>query len=157
MYQAIDVKGKSALSLTYKHLNSKNTVDFFKKLELVLPYKITTVQTDNGKEFLKDFRIYLEKQKIKHIFIYPRMSKINGVVERFNRTIQDDFIDPNLHLVYNQKQYNNNLAKYLIYYNLQRPHESLNDMTPIDYLIKQKGMSNMLWTYTKDCFLIKVC
>lgn len=148
MYQAIDVKGKSALSLTYKHLNSVNTVDFFKKFQTLIPYKIHTVQTDNGKEFLKQFRVYLEKQNIKHIFIYPRMSKIQGVVERFNRTIQEDFIDPNLHLIYNQKAYNQRLAKYLIYYNCQRVHESLGNMTPTDYLIQEGGMSNMLRSCT---------
>lgn len=149
MYQAIDVKGKSALSLTYKHLNSKNTVDFFKKFIQILPYEAHTVQTDNGKEFLKHFRVYLKKQNIKHVFIYPRMSKVNGTIERFNRTIQEDFIDPNLHLIYNQKQYNQNLAKYMIYYNCQRVHESLNNMTPTNYLVQKEGVSNMLRSYTK--------
>lgn len=148
MYQAIDVKGKSALSLTYKRLNSKNTVDFFKKFQLILPYKVTTVQTDNGKEFLKEFRKYLQKQNIKHLFIYPRCPRINGVVERFNRTLKEDFIEPNLHLIYNQKQYNKNLAKYMIYYNCQRPHESLNNMTPTTLLIQKGGMSKMLRSYT---------
>lgn len=153
MYQAIDVKGKSALSLAYKHLNSQNTVDFFKKFQTLLPYKIHTVQTDNGKEFLKHFRDYLQKQNIKHIFIYPRMSKVQGVVERFNRTIQEDFIDPNLHLIYNQPEYHRKLAKYLIYYNCQRVHESLNNMTPTDYLIQKGGMSNMLRSCTALSFL----
>lgn len=148
MYQAIDVKGKSALSLTYKHLNSRNTLAFFKKLKLILPYKIHTVQTDNGKEFWGEFGVYLEKQNIKHIFTYPQCPKVNGAVERFNRTIQEEFIEPNLHLIYNQEEYNKKLARYLIYYNCQRQHESLNNMTPINYLIKERRMSNMLWTCT---------
>jgi transposase InsO family protein len=149
LYQAIDVKGKSALSLTYKTLNSQNSVDFFKKLVYVLPYKIKVVQTDNGKEFLKDFRAYLERQGVKHLFIYPHSPRINGVVERFNRTLNEDFFEPNLHLIHDQKAYNQKLAEYMIYYNCQRQHESLNNMTPIDYLIQKGGMSNMLWTCTK--------
>lgn len=151
MYQAIDVRGKSALSLTYRHLNSANTVDFFKKFQSLIPYKIHTVQTDNGKEFLKHFRDYLQKQNIKHIFIYPRMSKVQGVVERFNRTLTEDFIDPSLHLICNQPEYNRKLAKYLIYYNCLRIHESLNNMTPTQYLIQEGGMSNMLRSYTSSC------
>ena len=152
MYQAIDVKGKSALSLTYKTLNAKNTVDFFKKFTLFLPSIITVVQTDNGPEFLGEFEKYLQNLKIKHIFTYPRCPKINGVVERFNRTIQEDFIDPNLYLIYNQKEYNRKLAEYMIYYNCQREHESLNDTTPTNYLIQEGGMSNMLGSYTASCF-----
>ena len=151
MYQAIDVKGKSALSLTYKSLNAKNTIDFFKKFTFFLPSKIIIVQTDNGPEFLGVFEEYLNKQHITHFFTYPKCPKINGCVERFNRTIQEDFIDPNLHLIYNQKEYNRKLAKYLIYYNCQREHESLNNMTPTNYLIQEGGMSNMLGTYTLDC------
>jgi putative transposase len=78
------------------------------------------------------------------------MSKVNGVVERFNRTVQEDFIDPNLPLIYNQQEYNNKLVKYMIYYNCLRPHESLNNMTPTNYYISQMKMSNMLWTCTRD-------
>lgn len=149
MYQAIDVKGKAALSLTYKHLNSQNTVDFIKKFQLILPYKIRIVQTDNGKEFKKYFSKYLEDQNIPHLFTYPKHPKINGVVERFNRTIQEDFIDPNLDLIYDQKAYNLKLSQYLIYYNCQRIHESLNNMTPINFLIQKGGMSNMLGSCTR--------
>jgi len=149
MYQAIDVLGKTALSLTYKKCNSKNTVDFSKKFTQMLPYKITTVQTDNGKEFKKEFKKYLSKNKIIHVFTYPRCPKVNGVVERFNRTLKEDFIEPNLHLIYNQKQYNKNLAKYMIYYNCQRPHENLNNMTPTTFLIQKGGMSKMYRARTK--------
>ncbi len=34
-YSAIDIKGKFILSLPYSALNSQNTLDFFKKVELV--------------------------------------------------------------------------------------------------------------------------
>jgi transposase-like protein len=156
MYQAIDVLGKTALSLTYKRCNSKNTVDFSKKFTQMLPYKITTVQTDNGKEFKKEFKKYLSKNKIIHVFTYPRCPKVNGVVERFNRTLKEDFIEPNLHLIYNQKQYNKNLAKYMIYYNCQRPHENLNNMTPTTFLIQKGGMSNNLRSYTMSCEWIQI-
>ena len=75
LYSAIDIHGKFALSLPYKRANARNTLDFFKKLELVIPYQITSVQTDNGPEFLGDFEQYLKQKKIKHFFIYPQVSK----------------------------------------------------------------------------------
>lgn len=148
---AIDVKLKFAFSLPYSHLNSRNTVDFFKKLQLVYPVKITTVQTDNGLEFLADFDEYLEKQEIPHVFIYPRCCKINGTIERFNRTIQEEFIDENLHILHDEKLFSSKLIEYLIFYNTQRVHKSLGLKTPMRYLQEQKGLSNNSVTYTKTC------
>jgi transposase InsO family protein len=145
---AIDVKLKFAFSLPYGKLNSRNTVDFFKKLRTVYPITIITVQTDNGLEFLGEFEEYLEKQNIPHVFIYPRCCKINGTIERFNRTIQEDFIDENLHIVADQKLFSSKLIEYLIFYNTERPHKSLGLQSPLGYLQKQCGMSNNSVTYT---------
>ncbi|NMB56356.1 transposase, partial [Candidatus Beckwithbacteria bacterium] len=42
------------------------------------------------------FHKYLEEEtKIDHIFIYPRSPKINAYIERFNRTIQEEFLERN--------------------------------------------------------------
>lgn len=147
-YQAVDTKGKFALSLPYKNLNSQNTLDFFKKLILVCPFKIISVQTDNGLEFLGLFDDYLRRLNIPHLFTYPRCPKINGVVERFNRTLQEEFIDPNLHLIHSPKEFSLQLANYLIFFNGQRVHQALNYMTPLSYLIQKGGMSKKYWSRT---------
>ena len=149
-YDAVDTKGKFALSLPYKHLNSTNTVDFMKKLIYVSPSKITTVQTDNGLEFLGEFEKFLQTKKIKHIFTYPRCPKINGVVERFNRTLNEQFILPNLHMIHSNKEFSTKLADFLIFYNNQRPHQTLNNMTPLQYLIQKGEMSKMYRASTKS-------
>jgi len=147
-YQAVDVKGKFAFSLMYRHLNSQNTVDFFKKLERVSPYLITTIQTDNGLEFLGDFEDYLQKKKLPHSFIYPRCCRVNGVVERFNRTIQEEFIDNNLDIIHNPVIFTGKLIDYLLFYNTERVHKSLGLISPMDYLILKEGLSNNSVTYT---------
>lgn len=150
---AIDVKLKFAFSLPYAKLNSRNTVDFFKKLQLVYPVQIITVQTDNGLEFLGDFEDYLKQQNIPHVFIYPRCCKINGTIERFNRTIQEEFIDENLHIFHDTKLFSSKLIDYLLFYNTQRVHKSLGLKTPLGYLQEQKGLSKNSVTYTHGCFL----
>lgn len=155
LYNAVDTKGKFALSLPYKHLNSGNAVDFFKKLLFVCPFLIKSVQTDNGLEFLGEFESYLKKLGIAHLFTYPRCPKINGVIERFNRTIQEDFVDQNLHLIHNPKEFSLKLANYLLFFNSQRVHQALNYMTPLDYLIEKGGMSKKYWSRTHNlqtCF-----
>jgi len=148
-YCAIDVKGKFAFSLPYKHLNSQNTVDFFKKIEYVFPFPIKTVQTDNGLEFLGDFEDYLKIRNILHVFIYPRCCKINGVVERFNRTIQEEFIDNNLDIIHNPKIFTGKLIDYLLFYNTERVHNAHDNLkSPMDYLILKGVMSKMSVTHT---------
>lgn len=147
-YSAIDTKGKFAFFLPYKNLNSTNTLDFFKKLIFICPFKITIIQTDNGLEFLGVFDDYLKARGVAHVFTYPRCPKINGVVERFNRTIQDEFIDQNLYLIHEPKEFSTKLANYLIFYNQQRVHQSLNYMTPLAYIFTKGGMSKKYWSRT---------
>lgn len=148
-YCAVDVKGKFAFALPYKHLNSQNTVDFFKKVEYVFPFSIKTIQTDNGLEFLGDFEDYLKKMNVLHVFIYPRCCRINGVVERFNRTIQENFIDNNLDIIHNPKLFTGKLIDYLIFYNTERVHDAHDNLkSPMDYLISEGGMSKMSATHT---------
>lgn len=141
LYTAIDVRTKFSFAYPYTHLNSSNTVVFFKKLQLVYPVPIVEVQTDNGLEFLGDFDAYLEKQGIKHSFTYPRCPRINGVVERYNRTINEEFLEPNLHLFHDSPVFCGKLADWLIYYNCYRVHQSLGLQSPMGYMVSQGGMS----------------
>ncbi len=151
---AIDVKLRFAFSLPYTKLTSGVTVDFFKKLQFVYPIQITTIQTDNGLEFLGDFEAYLKQQHIHQVFIYPRCCKINGTIERFNRTIQEEFIDENLHLFHDPKLFSSKLIEYLLFYNTKRVHKSLGLKTPLGYLQQQGGMSNNSVTSTSTCNFI---
>ena len=136
---AIDISGKVQFSYAFRALSSRNTVAFFKKLETIYPYEtgIKVVQTDNGPEFLGEFDNYLKKRNIKHNFIYPRCPRINGYIERANRTLQDEFIDLHLNLLVEDiDKFNRELMNHLVWYNTERPHESLNNLTPIDFLLK---------------------
>jgi len=150
-YSAIDVKSKFVFSYHYKNLNSQNTVDFFKKVELVYPFPITTIQTDNGLEFLGDFEDYLKKRNIPHVFIYPRCCKINGVVERYQRSLQEEFIDNNLDTIHNPTLFTRKLIEYLLFFNTERVHKAHGLKTPMDYLILKGGLSKMSVTSTEYC------
>jgi len=141
LYTAIDIRMKFSFAYPYTKLNSQNTVDFFKKLQMVYPVPVVEVQTDNGLEFLGDFDAYLEKQNINHTFTYPRCPRINGVVERFNRTISEELVEPNLHLLHDPLIFCAKLVDWLIYYNCYRVHQSLGLQTPMGYLISEGGMS----------------
>ena len=146
---AIDSKLKFSFSACYKHLSSRTGKDFFQKLQMVYPLDIKSVQTDNGLEFLGEFEDYLKSQNIPHYFTYPRCPRINGCVERYNRTLREEFLNHNLDSIYDPDVLNLQLADYLIFYNTERPHKTLGLKSPIDYLISQGAMSNKSVTYTK--------
>lgn len=146
---AIDTKSKFAFAYTYSNLSSKSGLDFIKKLRYASPYNITHIQTDNGSEFHKHFRDYLEKEKIIQFFNYPKRPKDNAFIERFNRTLKEEFIYQNYDdLLFDIEEFNRKMMEYLIFYNTKRPHYSIKYKSPIQYMIEDFKFSNMLWTYT---------
>lgn len=148
-YSAIDIKLKFVLTLHYKRLNSRNMKDFYDRFKTVYPGIIKDWQTDNGLENLGELDDELNRQNILHIFSYPHCPKINAYIERYNRTVQEEFIDNNLDIIHDEKMFNRELADYLIFYNTERPHKSLGLKSPIDYLISNGAMSHKSLTYTR--------
>lgn len=130
----IDIYTKFAHVVYVDTVSSAYAKKVFQEFQELCPTKIQTVQTDNGSEFLKSFHAYLEEQEIKHQFIYPRMPKINSYIERFNRTIQEEFILRNDEIYYDIQAMNRKLTKYLFWYNYLRPHRSLNYMSPMNFI-----------------------
>lgn len=135
---AIDIVTKFAWVTMTKCLSSRRARDAYIIFTKQYTFQIRSVQTDNGHEFLGDFNLYLEQQNIKHQFIYPRSPKINGVVERFNRTVQEEFIQRHDEIMADEDEFTQKLKKYLIWYNTRRPHYALGLISPTAYLKKFK-------------------
>lgn len=68
----------------------------------------------------------------------PRSPKLNGCVERCNRTVKQEF-----YWLYDEmgtaSSVNDGLKDYLRVYNQIRPHEGLNLMSPMAYLHSLSG------------------
>lgn len=151
VFNAVDCKLRFKFSYAYKGLNSSYAKDFMSKLEQVYPIKngIKSVQTDNGLEFLGEFDRYLKERQINHLYIYPRCPKINGFIERANRTLQEEYLNWRQDLLFtNLKNFNHDLMDHLIWYNTKRIHKSLNNISPIDFLLKVSPESQKYVTYT---------
>lgn len=130
----IDIVTKFAWVKLTTNLSSMQSTVAITEFRSIYQHSIREVQTDNGHEFLGDFDKYLMQQNIPHQFIYPRSPKINGVVERFNRTLQDEFLDRTDSLYQGTEVLNQHLHKYISWYNTLRPHYSLNYLSPVQYL-----------------------
>lgn len=131
---AIDVVTKFAWVMFTTNLSSRQAKLAVTEFRLHYQYRVREMQTDNGHEFLGEFDQYLQQENIPHQFIYPRSPKVNGVVERFNRTLRDEFLSRTDSVYLGSERLNQHLLRYLNWYNTQRPHYSLNYMTPSQFL-----------------------
>ena len=138
----IELKSRQSWAKRVGSLSSKNAKEFLKEILSSVNYQIHTIQTDNGSEFKGLFDQAIEELgNTKHVWSYPKSPKTNGYVERFNWTIQDEFINYEIDtVIYDVKMFDEKLQDWIIYYNSIRPHQSLNYMTPNNYLVQlQKG------------------
>lgn len=90
------------------------------------------VRTDNGPEFIShEFIAWAEKHSIKIDYIKPGCPYQNAYAERFNRTYRHEVLD--LYLFTNLHEVEQITEDWITIYNTVRPHDSLNDMTPVEY------------------------
>ena len=150
---AIDIRTRFAFAYSYKTLSSFTATDFLKKFKQVAPFSIKRIQTDNGQEFHKYFRDYAKKKGIVHYYNYPRHPKMNAYIERFNGLIQSQYVSWHLKDLFEPKQFNLGLMKYLLWYNTEKPHCNIGKIPPLRYyldsFIFDTKKSNMLWTVTQ--------
>lgn len=151
IFTAIDVSTRSTLAYAYKSNSSAHGSDFLDKFIKVAPFVIKRVQTDNGSEFLKHFEQACEERKLVHFFNYPKHPQANGYLERFNRTIQEQFVNQYIDTLDELDEFNQELMKYLIWYNTEKPHRGIGKLPPLRYYLENfvaPQKSNMLWTFT---------
>lgn len=137
MIQATDIASRYTYSKAYKTISSNSAKEFLIELQNQIPNitKETEVQTDNGTEFMGNFKTYLETNNFKQYWNYVHSPKMNCYVERFNRTIQEEFLNGNKHLLFEDiETFNQQLRNYIFWYNYNRPHHGLDLKTPNQYV-----------------------
>jgi transposase InsO family protein len=139
---AIDKWTKVAFARMYTTHSSYNARDFLYRLHFLLDGKIDNIQTDNGSEFKKYFDQGCEKLKLPHYHSRVKTPKDNPDNERFNRTVQEEFIDMG-NMTNDVKLFNQKLTEWLIHYNFQRPHQTLDYMPPINFTYKYHNVLPM--------------
>jgi len=151
IFTAIDVKTRFAFACTYKSNSSANGSDFLNNFIAIAPFTTARIQTDNGGEFEKHFDNYCQKTGLVHFFNYPKHPQSNGHLERFNKTIQDQFVNWHIDDLYDLDSFNRQLMEYLIWYNTEKPHRGIGKLAPLRYFLDNFSTpqkSNMLWTLT---------
>ena len=134
-----DIYTRFAFAWGTKSHASLAAEEFFNLCLKVFPYSFNFlwVLTDNGSEFKKYFSERLRELHLTHYHTYPKTPKMNAHVERFNRTIQDDWIDWHLQALLDPDIFNYSLVDYLIFYNTERVHYAFqNKLSPVQFMIQ---------------------
>ncbi len=104
------------------------------------------LRMDNGPEFISlTLPEWAEMHAIKLEFIKPGKPTQNAFIERFNRTYRTEILDFYLFRTLNEVR--EITERWLSEYNCERPHESLNNLTPEEYRLQHHlaGISKNAW------------
>jgi putative transposase len=90
------------------------------------------LRTDNGPEFLgKAFTQWAKVAGMAIQYIQPGKPNQNAYIERFNRTLREELLDQ--HLFARLQDVREAIYWWMIEYNEKRTHDSLGDLTPVEY------------------------
>lgn len=108
---------------------------FLDYLERQFPFKINALQIDGGSEWKKDFEEECQRRGILLFVLPPRSPKLNGHVERANRTHREEFYEVE-EISLPLHEHNQQLERWVYVYNHIRPHQGLDYLTPHEYYLK---------------------
>lgn len=117
-------------------LSSHRLVRVFEKIALERPLP-KVLRCDNGPEFLgAEFVTWAESAGIEIMYIQPGKPNQNAYIERFNRTYRTEVL--NLYLFRDLEEVREITYWWMIDYNEKRPHDSLDSLTPMEYINKRQ-------------------
>ena len=138
----MDTHSKIAFARMYPGHGSIHAADFLKRIHYLFDARIENFQTANGSEFTKHFGIAADELRLSHYLSRPKTPTDNPFDERFNRTLQDEFIALG-NMTANCTVFNRRLTEWLIEYNFKRPHQALGYEVPVEYHYKNQKVSPM--------------
>ena len=131
VYTMIDVFSRWAYAMVSSRINTHQSLKFVKQAMQKAPFKVKTLQSDNGQEFSSWFTENVQKVGLTHRHSRVRKPNDNSHVERFNRTIKEECLN---NIGKYPKTFEKHIKAYLPYYNSERLHLGINLLTPLQVL-----------------------
>ena len=121
-YTAIDDATRIRALKIYEKHNQLRSIDFINYVVDKFPFRINTIQTDNGHEFQSKFHWHVQDLGMRHRFIKVGTPQLNGKVERSHLTDKKEFYQ--LLSYTDDVDLNQKLEQWEKFYNFNRPHFS---------------------------------
>ena len=132
-YTAIDDCTRIRAIKIYEKHNQEYAIDFIDYVVEKFPFRIHTIQTDNGHEFQSKFNWHVQDKGMNHRYIKPGKPQHNGKVERSHLTDKREFYQ--LLSYTDDVDLSEKLNQWEDFYNFNRPHGAFRGKTPYEKLI----------------------
>ncbi len=136
-FTARDVISKWDTVRVYGSATSRRAAAFLDDLIQTSPFEIKGIQIDGGSEFKGAFEESCRVRKIALYVLPSRSPKLNGCVERSNRTHTEEFYEVN-DFSFDIKVLNEELHEWETTYNTVRPNQAIGYLTPLEYITRWK-------------------
>jgi putative transposase len=132
-FTARDVISKWDVLEAHTRASSHTAAAFMDTLLERMPFPIKVIQVDGGSEFQDCFEAECQRRGIKLFVLPPRSPKLNGHVERAQRTHTEEFYEVT-NTSFEIAELNQALLEWERVYNTVRPHQALGYLTPKEFL-----------------------
>ncbi len=132
-FTARDVLSRWDVIEVYSVATTRTASDFLDALQERSPFPIRAIQVDGGSEFMGEFETACQGGDLQLFVLPPRSPKLNGRVERAQRTHTEEFwerYDGDLDLPSLRPA----VRAWEHLYNTFRPHQALAQRTPAEYI-----------------------
>jgi putative transposase len=136
-FSSYDVVSRWSVLGIYNQATAETAKRFLNDIEKRTPNKIKSIQIDGGSEFQSVFEEECQKRGIRLFVLPPRSPKLNGAVERANRTHTEEFYEIT-DSTFDLADLRHKLLEWEETCNTIRPHQALNYLTPAEHLEKLK-------------------
>jgi len=132
-FTARDIISRWDVLEAHSRVTSNTVSGFIDVLLKRMPFPVKAIQVDGGSEFQDTFEEECQRRGIKLFVLPPRSPKLNGRMERAQRTHTEEFYevtDTSFELL----ELNQALLKWEKVYNTIRPHQTMGYFTPQQFL-----------------------
>jgi len=132
-FTARDVISRWDVLEAHTRASSHTATAFMDALLRRMPFPIKVIQVDGGSEFQDAFEEECKRRGIELFVLPPRSPKLNGHVERAQRTHTEEFYEVT-DTSFDIAELKQALLEWEMIYNTVRPHQALGYLTPKEFL-----------------------
>jgi transposase InsO family protein len=132
-FTARDLVSRWDVLEAHSSATAQNAATFLDALKERMPFVVKAIQVDGGSEFEAAFEEECKKRSIRLFVLPPRSPKLNGSVERAQRTHTEEFYEVR-EFSLKLTALNRELQEWETVYNTIRPHQALGYLTPEEFL-----------------------
>jgi transposase InsO family protein len=132
-FTARDVVSRWDVIEAHTRATATTAAGFLDRLLLRMPFQVRAIQVDGGSEFQAAFETECQRRGLRLFVLPPRSPKLNGSVERAQRTHTEEFYEVT-NFPLEVAALNQELLAWEHTYNTIRPHQALAYLTPHQFV-----------------------